>query len=92
LRRVKTLRSAAATSLDSLRCAGTLNDGWNCPRLGFDIQPERALIDVLDVEAHPLVERDGAAAADLPQAGNARPAAEVAALPVIIEAVVVPHR
>ena len=36
-------------------------------------------------------EGDGAAAVDLPQAGDARADAEAAALPVLIESLVIPH-
>src|ERR1019366_7284286 len=73
----------------SVRGACALNDGGNGFGQDFDIEAERPLVDVLHIQLHPLVEVDGAAPVDLPQAGDARADAEAAAVPVLIESLVI---
>src|ERR1017187_5914279 len=46
----------------------------------FQVEPEGPVVDVLEVEFHPLVEADLVAAADLPDAGEAGLHGEAAAM------------
>src|ERR1017187_7834547 len=50
----------------------------------FQVEPEGPVVDVLEVEFHPLVEADLVAAADLPDAGEAGLHGEAAAMPRIV--------
>jgi len=54
------------------------------PQDDLDVAPERPAVDVLEVELHPLVEVDLAAAAHLPGAGDPGPHREAAALPALV--------
>src|SRR5258707_9149385 len=73
---------------------GAFENGRNGARKDFEVQEERPLADVLQIQFHPLFERHGASAADLPQAGDAGADAETAALPVFTilgEQIVIAH-
>src|ERR1017187_3331953 len=50
----------------------------------FECEPEGPVVDILEVEFHPLVEADLVAAADLPDAGEAGLHGEAAAMPRIV--------
>src|ERR1017187_10620677 len=50
----------------------------------FEVEPEGPVVDILEVEFHPLVEADLVAAADLPDAGEAGLHGEAAAMPRIV--------
>ena len=71
---------------DSLRASADENDRDGAEE-DLDIEPKRPVVDVLEVEAHPVGEFiDLIAAADLPQAGEAGLDAEAAAMGEILEA------
>src|SRR5512133_1732529 len=53
-----------------------------------DVEPDRPVLEVVEVEPHEIVEREVAAAGDLPQAGHAREHVVAAAVPRL-EALVV---
>ena len=75
-----------------LSCARAAKYGGNCARKDLQVEPERPFVHVLQVEAHPLLEGNRAAAIYLPEAGDARADAEAAALPILAEAVVIALR
>ena len=50
------------------------------------------MVDILHIQFHPLVERGIAAAVHLPKAGDSWTDAEAAAVPVLVETVVIPDR
>src|SRR5262245_40209845 len=50
----------------------------------LEVEPQRPLIDVGEVELHPGLEVDLVAAADLPDAGDAGPHREPAPLPALV--------
>src|SRR5262249_33044871 len=64
----------------------------NRTQQNLEVQPERPFVNVLQIQLHPLLERNVAATTHLPQTGDARLHAESPALPVFTEAFIVPHR
>src|SRR5579862_82998 len=74
---------------DYLCCAHALYNSGNRTRQNFKIEPQRPFIHILKIEPHPLLERDRAAARDLPEARYARTDAESASLPILVEPFVV---
>src|SRR5580698_8124829 len=50
----------------------------------FEVEPEGPVVDVLEVEFHPLVKTDLVAAADLPDASEAGLHGEAAAMPGVV--------
>lgn len=83
--------SGIAKDMISLCGSRSLQNGGNGLRQDFEVEPERPVIDVFHVEFHPFFEGNGAAAVDLPQAGDARADAEAVAVPVLIESLVIAH-
>ena len=64
----------------------------NGARQDFYIEPERPFVHVLQVQPHPLLQRNRASAVDLPKTGDAGTNAEAPSLPIFIETLVVAHR
>src|ERR1017187_4668105 len=50
----------------------------------FQVEPEGPVVDVLEVELHPLIEADLVAATDLPDAGQTRFHGKAAAMPWVV--------
>ena len=67
-------------------------DGRNRLGKNLQVQPERPLIQIFEIQEHPLVEGDSAAAIYLPETGYAGFDAESPALPIFIETLIVTHR
>src|SRR5690242_1575970 len=65
-------------TLERLARAVAAQYGWQGSGEDAQVQPERPIVDVLQVQTDPVVEPEIAAAADLPQAGQARRDAEAA--------------
>src|ERR1035438_5061413 len=65
--------------------ARSLKNGGDGFGQDFEIEAERPSIDIFHIQFHPFFEGDGAAAFDLPQAGDAGADAEAAALPILME-------
>ena len=68
---------AGAARVGVGRSVGALppaEDHRDRPRQDRQVEPDRPRLDVEEVEPHQLVEREVAAPADLPQAGDARAA------------------
>src|SRR5436190_4459288 len=59
-------------------------DRRNGTQQDAQVEPERAVLDVLEIEPHPLAEAQGTAPADLPQAGDAGLHVEPAQLPGLV--------
>src|SRR5438105_5954687 len=72
-----------AWSLPSVRALAGQHGG-NGAHQNLQVEPQRAALDVLEVEAHPLLESNAGAAADLPQAGEPGRGGEAAELPGLV--------
>src|SRR6266508_1184719 len=80
------IRHSSFVIRHSLRPRPSEHDG-NRTEQDFEIQPERPVVNVLEVQAHPVFELDDLiATADLPQAGEAGLDAEAPAVGQIMEA------
>src|SRR5687767_9017808 len=66
--------------------------GRNGPGENREVELERPIVDVLEIELHPVLELDLVAAVRLPDAGEPGLHAEPAPLPGRGEALDVPHR
>src|SRR5271155_2716695 len=55
----------------------------------FQIKPQKPLVDVLQIQLHPLLERNSASSADLPQTGDTGTDAEAPALPILVETLII---
>src|SRR5687767_14545719 len=63
------------------------------PRQDAQVEAQAPLIDVLEIEAHPLVEvADAIASAHLPEAGDARFECELSLVPQLVSFELVPER
>src|ERR1039458_1026454 len=71
------------TSLSSAGAEAGQDDGDGAGE-DFQVEPERPVVDVLEIELHPLVEADLVASADLPDTGQTRFHGEAAAVPRIV--------
>src|SRR5882672_7752481 len=58
----------------------------------LEIQPQRPVLDVVEIQLQPLGERELAPSGDLPQAGETRLHAEALALDALVEEIHVPQR
>ena len=80
----------AREALGTLRClfgASAGKDDGNGAKKDFKVEPKRPVVDVFEVEAHPIPEiADFVAAADLPKAREARLDAQATAMGGVIEA------
>src|SRR5579871_1818846 len=59
-------------------------DDGQCADKDFEVKPEGPVVDVLEVELHPLVEVDAIAAADLPDACEPGLHRETATMPRVV--------
>src|ERR1043166_6108590 len=87
---------AITGSLEDLKlrstCAAGQNDCGNSAKQNRCIKPQRPMIDVLEIELHPLLERKVAATGNLPQTGQAGLHAETSLLPRLFHACRIAHR
>src|SRR5208282_3738975 len=73
--------------------AGGRENGGNGAQQNFQIKPQRPVINVFEVEPHPLLKvRDLVASADLPEAGDAGLHAQAAAVGQVVETSYLVHR
>src|SRR5262245_5591118 len=64
--------------------ASAAENGGNGLEQDLEVQSQRPVVDVLQVQLPPLLEVDGVAPRDLPEAGEARPDAEAPARPELV--------
>jgi len=64
---------------------------WDGLCQDLQIQPEGPLVHIAEIQEHPLIEGNCAAAIHLPEAGDARFYTEPPALPILVETLVIPH-
>src|SRR5690606_30540216 len=67
-----------------LRSASPAQDGGDRAEDELDVEPQRPVVDVAKVEAHPVLEVDLVSPRDLPEAGESRPGAQASALPPLV--------
>src|SRR6266536_1857922 len=72
------------TTNNDLRRAPARQNGRNRPQQNLQIQRRRPVVDVLQVELHPVIEIDLVPAADLPETSQARLHGEAAAVPAAV--------
>ena len=69
------------TSMNQSFCPRADKHSWNSPKQDFEVQPKRPVVDVFQIQSHPVFEiTDFVATADLPQASEAGFDAETAAV------------
>ena len=65
--------------------------GWDGEGQYFKVQPQRPLVDVLHIQLHPLLKWNRITAVHLPQTSDSRFNAEAAALPILMESLVIAY-
>jgi hypothetical protein len=76
----------------NLTSSGPSEYRGNCFHQNFEVELDRPVIDVLQVQLHPVLEADVMPAVDLPQASKPRLDAESALLPLFVESLDIPNR
>src|SRR5258708_26279817 len=81
LRAITVIQFLVLKNANASAGAASQNDGRYGAKQNGRVEPERPAIDVFKIELHPLIERQVAAARNLPEAGQARLNTEASFLP-----------